>query len=160
MRSWNPSGWPISCDSSRKRERESTTLNLPKAPIIYRNEVLVHLRGTVISGNLCPELAVTQPIECDAIYRRRRPPREVNEGCVRWYLTYRLSNCALDAVMAEWGMHVSDTTIIRWVFRNVPEYERRWYQRAKPVGSSWRVDKTYIRTRRKVAGNPVLPRLI
>ena len=31
----------------------------------------------VISGNLYPELAATQPIERDAIYRRRRFPREV-----------------------------------------------------------------------------------
>ena len=34
--------------------------------------------------SLCPELAVTQPIERDVIYRRRRLPGEVIEGCVRW----------------------------------------------------------------------------
>jgi transposase-like protein len=31
----------------------------------------------------------------------------------------------------------------------LPEYERRWNRRAKPVGTSWRVDETYIRTRPK-----------
>jgi hypothetical protein len=67
----------------------------------------------VLSGHFCPELAVTQPIERDAIYRRRRFPREVIEGCVRWYLTYRLSYCDLVALMAEWGFHVSHTTIMR-----------------------------------------------
>ena len=51
--------------------------------------------------------------------------------------------------MAEWDVHVSHTTIMRWVFRYVPEYERRWNRRAKPIGSSWRVDETYIRTRPK-----------
>ena len=90
---------------------------------------------------------MTQPIERDAIYRRRRFPREVIEGCVRWYLTYRLSYRDLVALMAEWGVHVSHTTIMRWVYRYVPEYEKRWHRRAKPVGSSWRVDETYIRTR-------------
>jgi transposase-like protein len=89
---------------------------------------------------------VTQAIERDAIYRRRRFPREVIEGCVRWYLTYRLSYRDLVALMAEWGVHVSHTTIMLWVYRYVPEYERRWTRRAKPVGTSWRVDETYIRT--------------
>ena len=92
---------------------------------------------------------MTQPIERDAIYRRRRFPREVIEGRVRWYLTYRISYRDLVALMAEWGVHVSHTTIMRWVFRYVPEYEKRWNRRAKPVGSSWRVDETYIRTRPK-----------
>ena len=90
---------------------------------------------------------MTQPIERDAIYRRRRFPREVIEGCVRWYLTYRLSYRDLVTLMAEWDVHVSHTTIMRWVFRYVPEYERRWNRRAKPVGSSWRMDETYIQTR-------------
>ena len=44
-------------------------------------------------------------------------------------------------------MHVNHTTIMRWVFLYVPEYERQWNRRTKPVGSSWRVDETYIRTR-------------
>ena len=89
--------------------------------------------------SLSPELAVTQPIDRDAIYRRRRFPREVIEGCVRWYLTYRLSYRDLVALMAEWGVHISHTTIMRWVHQYVPEYEKRWNRRAKPVGSSWRM---------------------
>ncbi len=92
---------------------------------------------------------MTQPIERDVIYRRRRFPREVIEGCVRWYLTYRLSYRDLVALMGEWGVHVSYTSIMRWVYRYVLEYERRWSRRAKPVGSSWRVDETYIQTRPK-----------
>lgn len=90
---------------------------------------------------------MTQPIERDAIYRRRRFPRETIEVCVRWYLTYRLSYRDLVALMAESDVHVSHTTIMRWVFRYVPEYERRWNRRVKPVDSSWRVDETIIRTR-------------
>ena len=46
-------------------------------------------------------------------------------------------------------MHVSHTTIMRWMIRYVPEYEQRWNRRAKPVGPFWRVDETYIRTRPK-----------
>ena len=43
-------------------------------------------------------------------------------------------------------MSSSHTTIMRWVHRYVPEYEARWNRRAKPFGSSWRMDETYIQT--------------
>lgn len=89
---------------------------------------------------------MTQPIDRDLIYRRRRFSREVIENCVRWYLTYRLSYRDLVTLMAEQGVRVSHTSVMRWVIRFVPEYERRWNRRAKPVHSSWRVDETYIRT--------------
>jgi transposase-like protein len=52
--------------------------------------------------------------------------------------------------MAERGVDVSHTTILRWVQRYVPEFERRWRHYARPVGTSWRVDETYIRVRRAV----------
>ena len=71
-------------------------------------------------------------------YRPRRFPREVIEGCVRWYLTYRLSDRDLVELMAEWGVHVSHTTIMRWVRGYVPEYQKRWNRRAKPVLSARR----------------------
>ena len=93
---------------------------------------------------------MTQRIERDAIYRRRRFPRDVIETCVRWYLTYRLSYRDLVALMAERDVHLTHATIMRWVFRFVPEYEKRWNRRAKPVGSSWRVDETFIHTRPKM----------
>lgn len=32
----------------------------------------------------------------------------------------------------------------------VPEYDRRWNRRARSVGSSWRVDETYIHARPKM----------
>ena len=51
--------------------------------------------------------------------------------------------------MEEREVHVTHTTIMRWVFRYVPEYEKRWNRRAKPAGSSRRVDETYIHTRPK-----------
>ena len=47
--------------------------------------------------------------------------------------------------MAERGIAVSHTTILRWVNRYVPEFEKRWNLYARPVNTSWRVDETYIR---------------
>jgi transposase-like protein len=50
-------------------------------------------------------------------------------------------------MMAERGLSVSHTTILRWVIHYVPEFEKRWNRRARGVNSSWRVDETYIRVR-------------
>jgi len=49
------------------------------------------------------------------IYRRRRFEAEIIELCVRWYITYRLSDRDLVALMAERGLEVSHTTILPWV---------------------------------------------
>jgi transposase-like protein len=90
---------------------------------------------------------MTQPIARDPIYLRRRFDREIIELCVRWYVTYRLSYRDLVAMMAERGVTVSHTTILRWVIRYVPEFEKRWNRRARPTQSSWRVDETYVQIR-------------
>src|SRR5690349_23975037 len=90
---------------------------------------------------------MTKPIERDPIYRGRRFQTENIELCVRWYITYRLSYRDLAAMMAERGMTVSHTTIMRWVLRYVPEYERRWNRFARPVNSSWRMDETGVSVR-------------
>jgi hypothetical protein len=90
---------------------------------------------------------MTQPIPRDAIYRRRVFDAEVIELCVRWYITYRLSYRDLVEIMAERGVQVAHTTILRWVLRYVPEYEKRWRRFLKPVRTSWRVDETYVSIR-------------
>jgi transposase-like protein len=90
---------------------------------------------------------MTQAIERDPIYRGRRFQTETIELCVRWYITYRLSYRDLAAMMAERGVVVSHTTIMRWVLRYVPEYERRWARYATPVNSSWRMDETAVSVR-------------
>ena len=90
---------------------------------------------------------MTRPIQRDTLYRRRRYSRDVIETCVRWYLSYRLSYRDLSALMAERGVRVSHSSILRWVLRYVPEYEARRNRRAGRVGSSWRVDETYIKVR-------------
>ena len=83
----------------------------------------------------------------DPIYRGRRFSAETIETCVRWYITYRLSYRDLVAMMAEQGIVVSHTTIMRWVLRYVPEYERRWSRFARSPASSWRMDETAVSVR-------------
>lgn len=50
-------------------------------------------------------------------------------------------------MMAERGLSLAHTTILRWVQRFVPEFEKRWNRYAQPTGSAWRVDETYVKAR-------------
>ena len=69
--------------------------------------------------------------------------------CVRWDITYKLSYRDLRAMMAERGINVAHTTILRWVQRYVPAFEKHWQRDAQPVGRSWRVDETYSKIKGK-----------
>ena len=69
--------------------------------------------------------------------------------CVRWYLRYKLSLRDLVEIMAERGLSLAHTTIMRWVQRLVPEFEKRWNRFARKSGRSWRVDETYVKIRGK-----------
>jgi transposase-like protein len=66
---------------------------------------------------------------------------------VRWYLRYKLSLGDLVEMMAERGLDIAHTTIMRWVSRYVPEFEKRWNGYARKSGRSWRVDETYLKVR-------------
>jgi transposase-like protein len=82
-----------------------------------------------------------------SLFYGRHFDRSIIILCVRWYITYKLSYRDLVEMMAERGVDVSHTTILRWVQCYVPEFEKRWRRYARPVGTSWRVDETYIRIR-------------
>ena len=74
---------------------------------------------------------------------------EIITLCVRWYVTYKLSYRDLVSIMAERNVDVAHTTILRWVQRYVPEFAKRWQRFARSVGTSWRVDETYIKLKGK-----------
>ena len=52
-------------------------------------------------------------------------------------------------MMAERGISLAHTTIMRWIARYVPEFEKRWNRFARRVGTSWRVDETYVKIKGK-----------
>ena len=66
---------------------------------------------------------------------------------VRWYVTYKLSYRDVCDLRAERGVTVVHTTVLRWVKRFVPAFEKKWKNYARPVGSSWRVDETSIKVK-------------
>jgi len=83
----------------------------------------------------------------EELFAGRHFDREVIILCVRWYLRYKLSFRDLVEMMAERGLHLTHTTIMRWVHRYAPEFVKRWNRFGKSVGRSWRVDETYIKAR-------------
>jgi transposase-like protein len=87
------------------------------------------------------------PHHASSLFRGRHLNRTIIILCVRWYITYKLSYRDLAEIMAERGVDVSHTTILRRGKRYVPEFEKRWGRYARPVGTSWRVDETHIRVR-------------
>jgi transposase-like protein len=85
------------------------------------------------------------------LFSGRHFDREIIVLCVRWYLRYKLSFRDLVEMMAERGLSLAHTTMMRWVKRFTPEFVKRWNRFAVPVGLSWRVDETYVKIRGKWA---------
>jgi transposase-like protein len=83
----------------------------------------------------------------DELFEGRHFEREIIVLCVRWYLRFKLSFRDLVEMMAERGLSMAHTTIMRWVHHYAPEFERRWNRFARPTGRSWRVDETYVKIR-------------
>jgi len=66
---------------------------------------------------------------------------------VRWYLKYALSYRNLQEMMAERGVKVDHTTIMRWVHQYSPEIEKKVRRYLRQTNDSWRVDETYIKVK-------------
>jgi transposase-like protein len=68
---------------------------------------------------------MTEPASAQELFKGRHFDREIIVLCIA----------------------ITHTTILRWVQRYVPEFEKRWNRYARPVGDSWRADETYIKVR-------------
>jgi len=53
--------------------------------------------------------------------------------------------CNRSQLAWELGVSVAPSTVLRWVVRYVPEFEKCWQAYERPVGDSWRVDETYLK---------------
>ncbi len=88
-------------------------------------------------------------LSLEKLFEGRHFDREIIVLCVRWYLRFKLSFRDLVEMMAERKLSMAHTTIMRWVHHYSPEFERRWNRFARPVGTPWRVDETYVKIRRQ-----------
>ena len=81
------------------------------------------------------------------LFAGRHFDRDVIILCVRWYLRFKRSLRDLVEMMAERGLSLAHTTMMRWVRHYTPEFEKRWRRYALAVGRSWRVDERDVKIR-------------
>jgi transposase-like protein len=87
------------------------------------------------------------PVGLDELFKGRHFEREIIILRVRWYLRFKLSFRDLVEMMAEHGLSLAHTTIMRWLRGFAPEFARRWNHFVRQSGGSWRVGETYIKSR-------------
>jgi putative transposase len=66
---------------------------------------------------------MAQFLSLDELFGGRHFDREIIVLCVRWYLRFKLSFRDLVEMMAERGLSMAHTTIMRWVHHYAPEFE-------------------------------------
>ena len=76
-----------------------------------------------------------------------RFPIDVILVCIRWYVAYPLSYRHLEEIMQERGVSVDHSSINRWAIRFLPLIEKMARRHKLPVGTSWRMDETYIKVK-------------
>jgi transposase-like protein len=74
-----------------------------------------------------------------------RFPADVILVCIRWYAAYPLSYRHLEEIMQERGVVVDHSSINRWAIRFLPLLEKAFRKHKHAVGTSWRMDETYIK---------------
>jgi putative transposase len=79
--------------------------------------------------------------------KRLHYPLDVILMCVRWYAAYPLSLRHIEEMVAERGICVDHSTVHRWALKLLPVLEKAFRRRKRPVGTSWRMDETYIRVK-------------
>jgi transposase-like protein len=79
-------------------------------------------------------------------FKGRQFEKDIILQCVRWYVAYALSYRDLEEMMMmERGIPVDHSTIQRWVVKYSPLLEQEFKKHKRPIGSSWRMDETYIK---------------
>jgi len=80
-------------------------------------------------------------------FKRSHFERDVILWAVRRYAAYPISYRQLEEMMEEHGVEVDHATLNRWVLKYVPLLDQECRVRKRAVGSSWRLDETYVRVK-------------
>jgi transposase-like protein len=86
-------------------------------------------------------------VPVEAVFKGRHFDRQIIILCVSWYVSFKLSLRDLVIMMADRGVTLAHTTILRWIQHYLPEFEKRWSRNARPIGGSWRMEEKYIKVR-------------
>lgn len=82
-------------------------------------------------------------------FKGSRFGKEIILTNVYWYLRYPLSYRDLEEMAKDRGLQIDHSSIQRWVVKFTPELEEAARKKIKTVGSSWRMDETYVRVNGK-----------
>ena len=66
---------------------------------------------------------------------------------LRWYTRYAITYRDLVEMMAERGIKVTHTTIMRWIHEYSPKFNKRLRRKLKPTGDSWKLDESYVKVK-------------
>src|SRR5471030_814552 len=80
-------------------------------------------------------------------FKGMRFPIDVILVCIRWYMAYPLSYRHREETMEERGVSVDHSSINRWAIRFLPLIEKMARKHKHPVGTSRRMDETYIKVK-------------
>ena len=79
------------------------------------------------------------------MFKHHSFPKSIILQAVYFKLRFTLSYRDVEELLQIRGVEVDHSTIQRWVFKFSPEVEKNMNKRKRQVGSSWRMDETYIK---------------
>ena len=79
------------------------------------------------------------------MFKHHRFPKSIILQAVYFKLRFTLSYRDVEELLQIRGVEVDHSTIQRWVFKFSPEVEKNMNKRKRQVGSSWRMDETYMK---------------
>jgi len=74
-------------------------------------------------------------------------PKHIVLQAVFWYLRNSLSYRDIEELMRERGVEIDRATVQLWVVKYTPILDVEFRKRKKTVGTSWRMDETYIKVK-------------
>jgi hypothetical protein len=135
---------------------KGTVVNPNEVYRLGNGEALEHLRT---AGPTPQSLGFPSPIisgsgACAPNLSKRVLDAASIELCVRRYITVRLSYRDVTEMMAKHAVTAVHSTILRWVTRYVPEFEKRWNRFSRAVGTSWPAEQILCRVYRTACHRP------
>jgi hypothetical protein len=97
---------------------------------------------------------MTEPTSAQELFKGRHFDQEIIVLCVRWYLTFKLSSRDLVQMMAERGITLTHTTILRWVQRYVCQ-NLRSLELVRAAGRRLVAEWMRLTSRSKASGLPL-----
>ncbi len=76
-------------------------------------------------------------------------PKDVIVQAVYLKLRFSLSYRDIEEILKDRGLGVDHATIQRWVVKYTPLLEKSFHRKKRNIGSSWRLDETYIKVKGK-----------